>query len=76
MLFLRPRRNLVTNKGQLKRHGARWPTVSSGKGMEAAVGKLKGAKYHKEGYLEFLKNFQLDLVVEDLLPLGAKQYDR
>ena len=57
----------------MQRHGARWPTVSAGKGMEAAVGKLKGAKYYEEGYLEFLKNFQLDLGKESLLPLGAKQ---
>ena len=44
--------------------------------MKAAVDKLKRAEHYKEDYLEFLKNFQLDLGEENLLPLGIKQCDR
>jgi hypothetical protein len=44
--------------------------------MEAAVEKLKRAELYKEDYLEFLKNFHLDLGEEDLLPLGVEQCDR
>jgi len=39
------------------------------------VEKLKRAEHYKEDYLEFLKNFHLDLGEEALLPLGIKQCD-
>ena len=67
---------MVTNKDQLKRHGARWPVGDSRGHMKAAVDKLKRAEHYKEDYLEFLKNFQLELGEENLLPLGIKQCDR
>jgi hypothetical protein len=44
--------------------------------MKTAVDKLKRAELYKEDYLEFLKNFQLELGEENLLPLGIKQCDR
>lgn len=31
------------------------------------------AKKYKEDYLEFLKNYHLDLGADSLIPLGAKQ---
>jgi len=67
---------LVTNKGQLKRHGARWPAGESRERMNTVVEKLKRAEHYKEDYLEFLKNFHLDLGEEALVPLGIKQCDR
>lgn len=72
-MFSFVREGFTANIEQLQRHGARWPTTDSGKDMKAAVKKLKGAKHYKEDYLDFLKNFQLDLGKESLLPLGAKQ---
>lgn len=42
--------------------------------MKAAVKKLQRATEYKEDYLKFLKNYHLDLGVESLLPLGAKQW--
>jgi hypothetical protein len=42
--------------------------------MKAAVKKLKRATKYKEDYLEFLKNYHLDLGEGSLLPLGAKQW--
>ena len=44
-----------------------------GNHMKDTVEKLKRAKHYKEDYLEFLKNFHLDLGEESLVPLGAKQ---
>ncbi|KAH9981123.1 acid phosphatase [Lactifluus volemus] len=63
----------VCSISQLQRHGSRWPTTNSGAEMKSAVHKLQRAKHYKEDYLTFLKTFEWDLKVNDLLPLGAKQ---
>jgi hypothetical protein len=63
----------ANNKGQLQRHGARYPTTDAGKDMKAAVKKLQRAKHYKEDYLKFLKHYKWDLGENDLIPLGARQ---
>lgn len=67
-------RGRATDKGQLQRHGARWPTTNSGEEIKATVKKLKRVKHYKEHYLKFLKHFTWDLGADDLLPFGATQY--
>jgi hypothetical protein len=42
--------------------------------MKGTVKKLQHVKNYKEEYLDFLKHFKWDFGVDDLLPLGARQW--
>ncbi|KAA1469415.1 acid phosphatase [Dentipellis sp. KUC8613] len=66
----------VTQVNLIQRHGARFPTASSGKEFRAAVEKLLVVEKYKADELEFLNDFVYDMGEEDLIPFGAAQsYD-
>lgn len=57
---------------QLQRHGTRFPTEKNSKRIKEPVKKLVHAGSHSKKY-QFLREFEWDLGVDDLLPLGAKE---
>ncbi|KAI5475903.1 acid phosphatase, phytase [Pseudohyphozyma bogoriensis] len=56
----------------LQRHGARFPTASAGKKIEASVAKLKTATSFST-LLDFVPEYTYALGADDLNPFGAQQ---
>ncbi|KAF8549949.1 acid phosphatase [Imleria badia] len=57
----------------LQRHGARYPTTSSGKAIQKSVKKLQGAAEFKDPNLTFVSQYEYTLGTDDLVPYGAAQ---
>lgn len=56
---------------KLQRHGARYPNSDDEYGK--SVKRLMHAEKFFDRKLDFLREYQYDLVVEELLPFGASQ---
>ncbi|KAH9947202.1 histidine phosphatase superfamily [Amylocystis lapponica] len=66
----------ITQVNILQRHGARYPTGSSGKLIKASVKKLAAATESTSSQLAFLQDYTYDLGKNDLVAFGAAQsYD-
>ncbi|KAF7320657.1 Phytase [Mycena chlorophos] len=68
-----PRGCLVDQVHILERHGARFPTLGAGARIISAVDKLQSVSRYTDRRLEFLKTFEYQLGVADLVPFGALQ---
>lgn len=57
----------------LQRHGARYPTSQALRGLGTAVDKLKRATSYHDSRLSFLKDYQLKLKSDALIPFGRQE---
>ncbi|KAH7887292.1 histidine phosphatase superfamily [Phlebopus sp. FC_14] len=57
----------------LQRHGARYPTAKNTRKIQKPLQKLVDAASYSDKAFEFLGDFEWDLGVADLLPLGEKE---
>ena len=64
---------LIINFPKIQRHGARFPTLSSGTAIEKALSKLQSVSAFKDTRLHFLNNYSYELGYDDLIPFGAAQ---
>ncbi|KAH7909639.1 histidine phosphatase superfamily [Hygrophoropsis aurantiaca] len=63
----------VTQVNLLQRHGARYPTASTGEQLQKSVAKLQSADISSDPSLSFLTNFTYALGTDVLVPYGAAQ---
>ncbi len=62
-----------TDRGQIQRHGARFPTSGAAARIKAALSKLRAATDLTDPLLEFVQKYKYDLGQDDLVPFGATQ---
>ncbi|KAF8329901.1 phytase [Amanita rubescens] len=68
-----PEQCSITQVNILQRHGARYPTRGAQAGILAALDKLKSAEAYLHPHLIFLKSYEYDLRINDLVYFGAQQ---
>ncbi|KAF8555585.1 acid phosphatase [Imleria badia] len=68
-----PERCEVVQVNLLQRHGTRFPTAKNSKKIKTPLQKLKNAGSYSGKKYQFLKEFEWDLGVDALLPLGVKE---
>ena len=58
---------------KLQRHGARYPTKSSGEAIQESVEQIQQATSFNNPNLTFIKDYKYTLGTDNLVPFGAAQ---
>ncbi|KAI6032303.1 phytase [Pisolithus microcarpus] len=64
---------VVTQVNLLQRHGARYPTGGQTIRIQAPLQKLRGVRTYSNASFDFLRYFEWDLGVSDMISLGIQQ---
>ncbi|KAG2012915.1 hypothetical protein CC2G_009864 [Coprinopsis cinerea AmutBmut pab1-1] len=68
-----PRECRINQVNIIQRHGARFPTVGANERIRGALSRLQSAHTYLDPRLEFLKEYEYPLGVNELVPFGAFQ---
>ncbi|KAF8629279.1 hypothetical protein AX15_003537 [Amanita polypyramis BW_CC] len=63
----------ITQVNILQRHGARYPTKGAHRGIVTALNKLTSSRPYTHPLLLFLKDYEYDLGVDELVHFGVEQ---
>ncbi|KAI5983106.1 phytase [Pisolithus albus] len=64
---------IITQVNLLQRHGARYPTGGQTIRIQAPLQKLRGVRTYSNSSFDFLRYFEWDLGVSDMISLGIQQ---
>lgn len=64
---------VITQVNLLQRHGARYPTGGQTTRIQAPLQKLRGVRTYANASFDFLRYFEWDLGVSDMISLGIQQ---